>query len=156
MLCQERKQEGTYIKEHRTRAKSLFVRKENSKEKNLRVTTNNKFESNIFKMEASSGGGGSEEKGMFEYFGWVYHLGLNSIGHEYCHLRFLFIRGKYVSLYKRDPHQNPGIVHFFSFHSHLSFCLITILTIFIFSSETYQARCHWSHAHGRGAWPSKG
>lgn len=62
-------------------------------------------------MEASSGGGGGyEEKGMFEYFGWVYHLGVNSIGHEYCHLRFLFIRGKCVAMYKRDPHQNPGIV----------------------------------------------
>jgi hypothetical protein len=56
--------------------------------------------------EGSGGGGG----GMFEYFGWVYHLGINTIGHEYCHLRFLFIRGKFVSMYKRDPHQNPGIV----------------------------------------------
>ncbi|XP_058727574.1 protein ENHANCED DISEASE RESISTANCE 2-like isoform X1 [Vicia villosa] len=46
---------------------------------------------------------------MFEYFGWVYHLGVNSIGREYCHLRFLFIRGKCVSMYKRDPHENPGI-----------------------------------------------
>ncbi|XP_057749900.1 protein ENHANCED DISEASE RESISTANCE 2 [Arachis stenosperma] len=61
-----------------------------------------------------SGSGGSErsssdEKGLFEYFGWVYHLGVNSIGHEYCHLRFLFIRGKNVFMYKRDPHDNPGI-----------------------------------------------
>ncbi|XP_057433784.1 protein ENHANCED DISEASE RESISTANCE 2-like [Lotus japonicus] len=55
------------------------------------------------------GGGGSEEKGIFEYFGWVYHLGVNSIGHQYCHLRFLFIRGKCVAMYKRDPHQNPDI-----------------------------------------------
>ncbi|KAL3824587.1 hypothetical protein ACJIZ3_020616 [Penstemon smallii] len=45
----------------------------------------------------------------FEYFGWVYHLGVNSIGREYCHFRFLFIRGKYVEMYKRDPHENPGI-----------------------------------------------
>ncbi|XP_010542087.1 PREDICTED: protein ENHANCED DISEASE RESISTANCE 2 isoform X2 [Tarenaya hassleriana] len=57
----------------------------------------------------SSGGGGGGEGGVFEYFGWVYHLGTNSIGHEYCHLRFLFIRGKYVEMYKRDPHENPGI-----------------------------------------------
>ncbi|KAH9654557.1 START domain-containing protein [Citrus sinensis] len=58
------------------------------------------------------GGGrnvGDKEKGYFEYFGWVYHMGTNSIGHEYCHLRFLFIRGKYVEMYKRDPHENPGI-----------------------------------------------
>lgn len=64
------------------------------------------------------GGGrnvGDKEKGYFEYFGWVYHLGTNSIGHEYCHLRFLFIRGKYVEMYKRDPHENPGIVRFFEF-----------------------------------------
>ncbi|XP_022754534.1 protein ENHANCED DISEASE RESISTANCE 2-like isoform X2 [Durio zibethinus] len=50
-----------------------------------------------------------DEKGIFEYFGWVYHIGLNSIGHEYCRLRFLFIKGKYVEMYKRDPHENPGI-----------------------------------------------
>ncbi|KAH0970231.1 hypothetical protein GBA52_022387 [Prunus armeniaca] len=57
------------------------------------------------------GGGGEDQRGSstFEYFGWVYHLGVNSIGHEYCHLRFLFIRGKYVEMYKRDPHENPGI-----------------------------------------------
>ncbi|XP_044464101.1 protein ENHANCED DISEASE RESISTANCE 2 isoform X2 [Mangifera indica] len=53
--------------------------------------------------------GGDKEPKLFEYFGWVYHLGVNSIGHEYCHLRFLFIRGKYVQMYKRDPHENPGI-----------------------------------------------
>ncbi|CAE6199884.1 unnamed protein product [Arabidopsis arenosa] len=56
---------------------------------------------------SSSGGGG--EGGTFEYFGWVYHLGVNKIGHEYCNLRFLFIRGKYVEMYKRDPHENPDI-----------------------------------------------
>ncbi|XP_027338393.1 protein ENHANCED DISEASE RESISTANCE 2-like [Abrus precatorius] len=63
-------------------------------------------------MEACSGGGGSErgeEKGLFEYFGWVYHLGVNSVGREYCHLRFLFVRGKCVAMYKRDPHENPDI-----------------------------------------------
>ncbi|KAM5551614.1 protein ENHANCED DISEASE RESISTANCE 2-like [Rosa sericea] len=53
--------------------------------------------------------GSSAGGGRFEYFGWVYHLGVNKIGHEYCHLRFLFIRGKYVEMYKRDPHENPGI-----------------------------------------------
>ncbi|CAN0838553.1 Protein ENHANCED DISEASE RESISTANCE 2 [Linum grandiflorum] len=62
---------------------------------------------------ASSSGSGSsgkgEDKGAFEYFGWIYHLGTNSIGHDYCHLRFLFIRGKYVEMFKRDPHENPGI-----------------------------------------------
>ena len=74
----------------------------------------------VWMMEAAagsalnkSGSGGSErseDRGTFEYFGWVYHLGVNSIGHEYCHLRFLFIRGKYVAMYKRDPHEYRGIV----------------------------------------------
>ncbi|XP_071696708.1 protein ENHANCED DISEASE RESISTANCE 2-like isoform X2 [Rutidosis leptorrhynchoides] len=64
---------------------------------------------------SESGGSesGADEKGCsrtrFEYFGWVYHLGTNSIGREFCHLRFLYIRGKYVMMYKRDPHENPGI-----------------------------------------------
>ncbi|RAL53688.1 hypothetical protein DM860_015416 [Cuscuta australis] len=61
----------------------------------------------------SSESGGSDRfaggVGSFEYSGWVYHLGVNSIGHEYCHLRYLFIRGMYVEMYKRDPHENPGI-----------------------------------------------
>ncbi|KAK9098418.1 hypothetical protein Syun_025463 [Stephania yunnanensis] len=62
------------------------------------------------KISMSNGEGGSEDKeGVYEYFGWVYHLGVNSIGHEYCHLRFLFLRGKYVEMYKRDPHEYPGI-----------------------------------------------
>ncbi|XP_068651507.1 protein ENHANCED DISEASE RESISTANCE 2-like isoform X2 [Aristolochia californica] len=52
---------------------------------------------------------GQEEKSGLEYFGWIYHLGVNSIGHEYCHLRFLFLRGRSVQMYKRDPHENPGI-----------------------------------------------
>ncbi|KAH1217033.1 Protein ENHANCED DISEASE RESISTANCE 2-like [Glycine max] len=59
--------------------------------------------------ERSEDSGGAGGGGIFEYSGWVYHLGVNSIGHEYCHLRFLFIRGKYVSMYKRDPHDNPGL-----------------------------------------------
>ncbi|KAL3623957.1 hypothetical protein CASFOL_032773 [Castilleja foliolosa] len=44
-----------------------------------------------------------------DFSGWVYHLGVNSIGHEYCHFRFLLIRGKYVEMYKGDPLENPGI-----------------------------------------------
>ncbi|KAK2993672.1 hypothetical protein RJ640_009487 [Escallonia rubra] len=61
---------------------------------------------------SESGGSesGSEDRpGSFEYFGWVYHLGVNSIGREFCHLRFLSIRGMYLEMYKRDPHENPGI-----------------------------------------------
>ncbi|XP_020688979.1 protein ENHANCED DISEASE RESISTANCE 2-like isoform X1 [Dendrobium catenatum] len=43
-----------------------------------------------------------------QYSGWVYHLGVNSIGHEYFHLRFLCLRGNWVVMYKRDPHDDPG------------------------------------------------
>lgn len=58
----------------------------------------------------SSGSGSGSGRSSSEYSGWVYHLGVNSIGHEYCHLRFLVIRGKCVAMYKRDPHDNPGLV----------------------------------------------
>ncbi|CAN1318633.1 Protein ENHANCED DISEASE RESISTANCE 2-like [Linum perenne] len=65
------------------------------------------------RSSSSSGVGDGEEKekerGVDEYFGWVYHLGTSSIGYVYCYLRFLFIRGKIVEMYKRDPHQHPGI-----------------------------------------------
>ncbi|PIA45690.1 hypothetical protein AQUCO_01600133v1 [Aquilegia coerulea] len=72
------------------------------------------YSGNLEEREGGSGSGseqGSEDKdrGVFEFFGWVYHLGVNSIGHEYCNLRFLYIRGKYVEMYKRDPHEYPGI-----------------------------------------------
>lgn len=63
----------------------------------------------------SSGSGGdsaTEEKAVgrpvFEHSGWVYHLGINSIKREYCHRRFLHIKGKYVMMYKRNPHEHPG------------------------------------------------
>ncbi|KAI3913666.1 hypothetical protein MKX01_035862 [Papaver californicum] len=60
---------------------------------------------------SSSSSSSEQEKAgeKFEYSGWVYHLGVNTIGQDYCHLRFLFIKGKYVEMYKRDPHENPGI-----------------------------------------------
>ncbi|RAL44166.1 hypothetical protein DM860_016412 [Cuscuta australis] len=62
--------------------------------------------------------GGSSENGAdsrgvgggntpFEHSGWVYHLGVNSIGHEYFRHRFLVVRGMFVQMYKRDPRENP-------------------------------------------------
>ncbi|KAI3709319.1 hypothetical protein L2E82_39079 [Cichorium intybus] len=73
-------------------------------------------------MEKSEGGGGSsgsgdsgpEEKDVrnsrpkFQHSGWVYHMGTNSIKRESCNRRFLHIKGKYVMMYKRDPHEHPG------------------------------------------------
>ncbi|XP_064981512.1 protein ENHANCED DISEASE RESISTANCE 2-like isoform X2 [Musa acuminata AAA Group] len=53
----------------------------------------------------------SEKSGReVEYFGWVYHLGVNSIGHEYCHLRYLVLKGTYVAMYKREPGNHRGII----------------------------------------------
>jgi len=60
-------------------------------------------------LGSGSGSGGSGRSAA-EYSGWVYHIGVNSIGHEYCHLRFLVIRGRTVAMYKRDPHDTPGLV----------------------------------------------
>ncbi|KAG8087566.1 hypothetical protein GUJ93_ZPchr0010g10277 [Zizania palustris] len=57
----------------------------------------------------SSGSGSGGGRSTAEYSGWVYHLGVNSIGHEYSHLRFLVIRGKSVAMYKREPGAEPGI-----------------------------------------------
>eukprot|EP00252_Welwitschia_mirabilis_P000858 TRINITY_DN10836_c0_g1_i1.p1 TRINITY_DN10836_c0_g1~~TRINITY_DN10836_c0_g1_i1.p1 ORF type:complete len:747 (+),score=140.44 TRINITY_DN10836_c0_g1_i1:155-2395(+) len=49
----------------------------------------------------------SEELVRTHYGGWVYHLGVNSIGHQFCHLRYMLIKGKYVEMYKRNPSEHP-------------------------------------------------
>ena len=77
-----------------------------------------------------SGGGtpesvGSPESGAFG--GWVYHLGVNAIGREYCHLRFLLVRGKYIKMYKGDPHENHGIVRIFSIFLSLYVCVLYMI-----------------------------
>ncbi|GLT85395.1 hypothetical protein SLE2022_035860 [Rubroshorea leprosula] len=78
---------------------------------NNRDNNHEKNRTEDFKVgHRSSNSSVGEEGGRFEYCGCVYHLGVNSIGHEYCHLRFLSIRGKYVEMYKRDPHENSGIM----------------------------------------------
>ncbi|KAI3827486.1 hypothetical protein L1987_01562 [Smallanthus sonchifolius] len=73
----------------------------------------------------SSGSGGdsvTEENAVgrpvFEHSGWVYHLGTNSIKREYCHRRFLHIKGKYVMMYKRNPHEHAGtaVLHRIAFN----------------------------------------
>ncbi|KAF9662798.1 hypothetical protein SADUNF_Sadunf18G0091800 [Salix dunnii] len=62
-------------------------------------------------VEREGGSDGSSGSGGSSGYGWVYHLGTNSIGRQYCHLRFLFIKGKFVKMYKRDPQDHPGIKH---------------------------------------------
>ncbi|XP_059635352.1 protein ENHANCED DISEASE RESISTANCE 2-like isoform X2 [Cornus florida] len=70
----------------------------------------NKMKSGGGSPESGGSESGSDDRsGVQESFGWVFHLGVNSIGHEFCHLRFLFIRGKFVEMYKRDPHEDHGI-----------------------------------------------
>lgn len=107
----------------------------------------------VLKKVASEGGGsesggsesGADDRGSnyssgnssttFEYFGWVYHLGVNSIGREYCHLRYLCIRGKYVEMYKRDPRENPGVVSPHILNSLLFLCM------FIYIFEVLYGLC---------------
>ena len=81
-------------------------------------------------------GGDGDGGERFEYSGWVYHLGVNKIGREYCHFRFLSIRGKYMEMYKRDPQDNPGIVYLslrspsrFPFVFSLDFCFILAVNL---------------------------
>lgn len=37
------------------------------------------------------------------YEGSVYHVGVNRLGHHFCHPRFLRIRGTFVEMYKKEP-----------------------------------------------------
>ncbi|KAK1395932.1 protein ENHANCED DISEASE RESISTANCE 2-like [Heracleum sosnowskyi] len=52
------------------------------------------------------GGGGDAISEPFEYYGWVYHLGSHKI--DFFHRRFLWIRGSYLQMFKRDPHEHHG------------------------------------------------
>ncbi|KAG6548451.1 hypothetical protein Mapa_009938 [Marchantia paleacea] len=51
-----------------------------------------------------------EQRESAAYAGWVYHVGLNSLGYPFCHGRFLVIKGKYVTMYKHDPQDQPRTV----------------------------------------------
>ncbi|KAL0916761.1 hypothetical protein M5K25_014297 [Dendrobium thyrsiflorum] len=59
-------------------------------------------------VSKDAAGAASPSDRELQYSGWVYHLGVNSIGHEFFHLRFLCLRGNWVVMYKRDPHDDPG------------------------------------------------
>ncbi|MCO5561854.1 hypothetical protein L7F22_015479 [Adiantum nelumboides] len=37
------------------------------------------------------------------YEGLVYHMGVNRLGYQFCHPRFLRIRGTFVEMYKKEP-----------------------------------------------------
>lgn len=72
-------------------------------------STSSSSKTKMMISDDKEGTSSDNNRDSFEYYGWVYHLGVNSIGHEYCHLRFLLIRGKYVQLFKRDPHEEADI-----------------------------------------------
>lgn len=47
------------------------------------------------------------------YAGWVYHVGTSSLGYPFCTDRFLVIKGKYVTMFKRNPVEYPRAVCIF-------------------------------------------
>jgi hypothetical protein len=61
-------------------------------------------------MEASTGSDRENDHGIPAYGGWVYHMGTHSVGYQYFHARYLVIRGKYVTMFKRDPVEHPRAV----------------------------------------------
>ncbi|CAK9877743.1 unnamed protein product [Sphagnum jensenii] len=42
--------------------------------------------------------------------GWVYHVGTNSLGCQFCHARYLVIKGKHITMFKRNPIDYPQAV----------------------------------------------
>ncbi|XP_024530767.1 protein ENHANCED DISEASE RESISTANCE 2 isoform X2 [Selaginella moellendorffii] len=50
----------------------------------------------------------ASEKRASVYAGWIYHVGSNSMGYQFCNPRYLVIKGKYVEMYKRDPNDFPS------------------------------------------------
>lgn len=50
------------------------------------------------------------DRGVRCYAGWVYHVGTNSLGYSLCSDRFLVIKGKFVTMFKRDPVEYPRAV----------------------------------------------
>jgi hypothetical protein len=61
-------------------------------------------------MEASTGSDRENDHDIPAYGGWVYHMGTHSLGYQYFHARYLVIRGKYVTMFKRDPVEHPRAV----------------------------------------------
>lgn len=48
-------------------------------------------------------------RGVPAYAGWVYHVGTRR-GYPFCSDRFLVIKGQYVTMFKRNPVENPRAV----------------------------------------------
>lgn len=60
--------------------------------------------------DLSMGSDGESDRGVPAYAGWVYHVGTNSLGYQFCTDRFLVIKGKYVTMFKRNPVEYPRAV----------------------------------------------
>ncbi|KAG0591106.1 hypothetical protein KC19_1G150000 [Ceratodon purpureus] len=59
------------------------------------------------RRELSMGSDGESDRGVPAYAGWVYHVGTTSLGSRFCTDRFQVIKGKYVTMFKRNPVENP-------------------------------------------------
>ncbi|KAG0630717.1 hypothetical protein M758_1G199400 [Ceratodon purpureus] len=57
--------------------------------------------------DSSMGSDMESDRGVPAYAGWVYHVGTSSLGYPFCSDRFLVIKGKYVSMFKRNPVEYP-------------------------------------------------
>ncbi|KAH7420408.1 hypothetical protein KP509_13G006500 [Ceratopteris richardii] len=42
------------------------------------------------------------------YEGWLYHVGVSSLGYQFCRSRYLIIKGKRVEMYACNPRKRPG------------------------------------------------
>ena len=60
--------------------------------------------------DSSMGSDRESDRGVPAYAGWVYHVGTSSLGYSFCSVRFLVIKGKYVTMFKRNPVQYPRAV----------------------------------------------
>jgi hypothetical protein len=58
----------------------------------------------------SMGSDRESDRGVPAYAGWVYHVGTSSLGYQFCTDRFLVIKGKYVTMFKRNPVEYPRAV----------------------------------------------
>ena len=46
------------------------------------------------------------------YEGWLYHVGVNSLGYQFCRSRYLVIKGNRVEMYTANPQERPRKVCF--------------------------------------------
>ena len=67
------------------------------------------------------------------YGGWVYHVGISTLGYQFCRPRFLVIKGIYVTMFKRDPVEYPRAVSLIIFPSNQ----FQLMFVCLFVSSTF-------------------